>query len=93
VTIFNENSDVERMFEHARYVLKGGEVVVEEGDIRKVVDGRELIVRPSCDESITEYMRPLFEEYYTISFDNYPVEMHRVDDADIQNCGPDADTA
>ncbi len=58
------------MFAHPRYVLKGGEVIVEEGDIRKTIDGREFIVRPAYDESIEEYLRPLFEQYYTISFAN-----------------------
>jgi formylmethanofuran dehydrogenase subunit A len=87
VTIYNENPDRELMFQHPRYVLKGGEVVVEEGDIRKVVDGREFVVRPSYDENIEEYLRPLFEQYYTMSFDNYPVEMHRVEGADIRECG------
>jgi formylmethanofuran dehydrogenase subunit A len=87
VTIYNENPDRELMFQHPRYVLKGGEVVVEEGDIRKVVDGREFVVHPSYDENIEEYLRPLFEQYYTMSFDNYPVEMHRVEGADIRECG------
>ena len=36
---------------------------------------------------IEEYLRPLFEQHYTISFDNYPVEMHRVEGADIRECG------
>ena len=39
------------------------------------------------DEKIKEYMRPLFEQYYTMSFDNYPVEMERVEGADIRECG------
>ncbi len=87
VTIYNEDADRQRMFEHPRYVLKGGEVVVEEGDIRKVVDGREHVVRPSHDENIREYLRPLFEQYYTMSFENYPVEMERIEGAEIRDCG------
>ncbi|MBI4586979.1 MAG: formylmethanofuran dehydrogenase subunit A [Planctomycetes bacterium] len=87
VAIYNENPDRELMFRYPRYVLKGGQVVVEEGAIRKVVDGREFIVHPSFDENIEEYLRPLFEQYYTMSFDNYPVEMHRVEGADIRECG------
>jgi formylmethanofuran dehydrogenase subunit A len=87
VTIYNEDSDRERMFQHPRYVLKGGVVVVEEGDIRKVVDGREFIVHPSYDENVEEYLRPLFEQYYTITFDNYAVEEERVEGADIRELG------
>jgi formylmethanofuran dehydrogenase subunit A len=83
VTIFDENPGDDLMFRHPRYVIKGGEIVVEEGDICKVVDGREFVVRPACDESIEDYLRPLFERYYTMSFDNYPVEAHRVATAEI----------
>jgi formylmethanofuran dehydrogenase subunit A len=87
VTIFNENPDRELMFQHPRYVLKGGEVVVEEGEIRKVVDGREFIIHPSYDAGVEEYLRPLFEQYYTVEFDNYAVEKERVEGADIRELG------
>ncbi len=86
VTIFNNDADTERMFSYPRYVLKGGEVVVEEGDIRKMVDGKEFVVHPSYDENIEDYLRPLFEQHYTISFDNYPVEMERIKGAAIHEC-------
>ena len=62
-------------------------MVIEEGDIRKMVDGRESIVRPTFDKDIEEYLRPLFEQYYTMSFENYPVEMERLAGADIRECG------
>ena len=47
----------------------------------------KFIVRPSYDENIVEYLRPLFEQYYTMSFDNYPVEMERLEGANIRECG------
>ena len=34
------------MFRYPRYVIKGGEIVVEEGEIRNVSDGREFVVQP-----------------------------------------------
>src|SRR3954468_11782804 len=40
IAIFNEAKDVARMFAYPRYVLKGGEVVIEEGEIRKSVEGK-----------------------------------------------------
>ena len=63
------------------------QVIVEEGDVRKMVDGREYIVQPKFDEGVSEYLRPLFEQYYTLCFDNYPVELERVEGADIRECG------
>src|SRR4029077_9181702 len=78
VSIYNENPDGVLMFRYPRYVIKSGEIVVEEGDIRQMNEGREFVVRPSFDEKIEEFLRPWFQQYYTMSFDNYPVEMERV---------------
>jgi formylmethanofuran dehydrogenase subunit A len=81
VAIYNESRDVANMFAYPRYVLKGGEVVIEEGEIRKVVEGRQFVVRPTYEAKIEDYLRPLFQQYYTMSFDNYPVEMERIQGA------------
>jgi formylmethanofuran dehydrogenase subunit A len=86
VTIYNQNPDGEMMFRYPRYVIKGGEVVVEEGHIRKVVEGREFIIKPPADEKIEAYLRPLFQQVYTMSFDNYPVEMERIEHPEIREC-------
>jgi formylmethanofuran dehydrogenase subunit A len=86
VAIYHENPDGVLMFRYPRYVIKGGEIVVEEGDIRNVHMGREFIVRPTFDEQIAEYLRPLFQQYYTMSFENYPVEMERIERPEVHEC-------
>jgi formylmethanofuran dehydrogenase subunit A len=86
IAIFNEDEDRGRMFAYPRYVLKRGEVVIEEGEIRKSVDGKGLLVQPTFDEKIEGFIRPLFEQYYTMSFDNYPVELERVEHAEVRPC-------
>ncbi|MCI0381135.1 MAG: formylmethanofuran dehydrogenase subunit A [Gemmataceae bacterium] len=86
VTIYNENPDGELMFRYPRYVIKAGEVVVEEGDIRAGHDGREFVVKPAFDEKIEEFLRPVFQQYYTMSFDNYPVELERIHRLEIAAC-------
>ena len=74
------------MFAYPRYVIKGGEVVIEEGEIRNVVEGKGLLVRPAYDAKVEDYIRPLFQQYYTMSFDNYPVEMERLERPDVRPC-------
>ena len=86
VAIYNENPDGVLMFRYPRYVIKGGEIVVEEGDIRHVMDGCEFISKPIFDSQIEDYLRPLFQQYYTMSFDNYPVELHRIERHEIREC-------
>lgn len=85
VTLYNYNSEPGIMFQHPRYVIKGGVVVVEDGDIRQIVDGREFIVKPAFDEGIETYLRPVFQSQYTMSFDNYPVELDKVHGAEVQD--------
>ncbi|HMC90688.1 MAG TPA: formylmethanofuran dehydrogenase subunit A, partial [Gemmataceae bacterium] len=86
VAVYNENPDGVLMFRYPRYVIKSGEIVVQEGDLRTVIEGREFIARPTYDERIEDYLRPLFQQYYTMSFDNYPVEMERIERPEIVAC-------
>src|SRR5688572_13168328 len=84
VTIYpSKPSDDGPLFSYPRYVLKTGEIVVEEGEIRAVSEGREFIIRTAYDEQIEEYIRPLFQKVYTMSFENYPVEIERVRGAEV----------
>jgi formylmethanofuran dehydrogenase subunit A len=84
VTIYNQNPDGEHMFRYPRYAIKGGEIVVQEGDIHQRMTGREFVVQPTFDAKIEDFIRPLFQQSYTMSFDNYPVELHRVEGAEVQ---------
>ena len=86
LVIYNLSDDIEQMFGHPRYVIKGGEIVVEEGDIRATPDGREYIIKPSFDPDTDEFLKPVFEDRYCMSFENYPVEMERIAQADIRDC-------
>jgi formylmethanofuran dehydrogenase subunit A len=86
IAIYNEKPDGELVFRYPRYVIKAGEVVVEEGEIRNVNEGREFVIRPAYDGAIEDYLRPLFQQYYTMSFENYPVELERLERADIRPC-------
>jgi formylmethanofuran dehydrogenase subunit A len=87
VTIYSEKPDAEGvLFSYPRYVLKGGKVVVEEGEVRAISEGREFIVHPDFDPQIEEVIRPQFQNVYTISFENYPTEMSRLHHPEIVPC-------
>jgi formylmethanofuran dehydrogenase subunit A len=74
VTIYHDRpDDREEMFATPRYVIKGGELVVEEGDLRRVDDGRLLSSSAPFDADIDRVLKPLFADRYTVSFDHYPV--------------------
>jgi formylmethanofuran dehydrogenase subunit A len=83
VTIYPEKPYDGVLFSYPRYVIKAGEVVVEEGEVRAASEGREFIVRPAFDEQIEGYLKPLFQKVYTMSFENYPVDLERLRHPDI----------
>jgi formylmethanofuran dehydrogenase subunit A len=74
VTVYAKDTDIARMFAAPRYVIKGGVVVVEEGQLRRAPVGRRLHVRPGYDESLLPDLRRYFEDHSTVSFQNYPVQ-------------------
>jgi formylmethanofuran dehydrogenase subunit A len=74
VTVYARNPDIAAMFATPRYVVKGGALMVEEGQLRRAPAGRRLHVRPGYDEAVLPDLRRHFEAYSTISFENYPVQ-------------------
>src|SRR5207247_1297583 len=66
VALYHQNPDGDFMFRYPRYVIKGGEVVVEEGDIHQRMEGREFITQPFYDPKIEDFLKPLFQQYYTM---------------------------
>jgi formylmethanofuran dehydrogenase subunit A len=73
VTIYHDRADREEMFATPRYVIKGGEVVVEEGDLHRVDDGMLLSSRAAFDPEVSRVLEPLFGDRYTVAFEHYPV--------------------
>ncbi len=74
VTIYTPGPDIKLMFELPRYVIKAGEVVVEQGDVRATPFAPALHASPAYDDSLLGDLKPWFEEHYTIAFANYPVD-------------------
>ena len=73
VTIYHDRADREEMFATPRYVIKGGEVVVEEGDLRRSEDGLLLSSHAAFDPEVNRVLAPLFGDRYTVAFEHYPV--------------------
>jgi formylmethanofuran dehydrogenase subunit A len=74
VTVYSRDSDIARMFATPRYVLKGGSLLVEEGQLRRAPAGRRLRLAPGYDDAVLPDLRRYFEAYSTVSFANYPVQ-------------------
>ena len=73
ITIYTRDADIGRMFSTPRYVVKGGRLIVEEGQLRRAPPGRRLRLAPGYDDAVVRDVRKHFEAYSSVSFDNYPV--------------------
>jgi formylmethanofuran dehydrogenase subunit A len=73
VTVYVRDADAAKMFATPRYVVKGGALVVEEGQLRRAPRGRRLHVRPGYDAGVERPLRDFFDQYATVAFGNYPV--------------------
>ena len=83
VTVYAPGPDAAQTFATPRYVVKGGVLVVEEGQLRRAPSGRRLHVRPDYDAAVTTGVKAFFDRYATVSFENYPVGALR--DAPVPN--------
>jgi formylmethanofuran dehydrogenase subunit A len=74
LVIYTPGSDRRAMFELPRLVIKSGEILVEQGEIRREVFGRTLRAGTTFDAGVLPDVRKWFEAYSTIQFANYPVD-------------------
>ncbi len=73
ITIYDDHEDKERMFNAPRYVIKDGRIIIEDFEFRTDHEGRVLHVAPQYDPAIEQSLRPFFDDYYSIRFENYAV--------------------
>jgi formylmethanofuran dehydrogenase subunit A len=73
ITIYEEHEDKEEMFSAPRYVIKDGNIIIEDGEFRMDYEGRLFHVQPEYDARIENVIQPFFEDYYSIEYANYPV--------------------
>jgi len=67
---------IRRAFKNAAYTIKDGEIVARAGRIIKSVDGRTFWVKIRAPPSLLEIepeLQNVFEEYYTVKYQNYTV--------------------
>ncbi|MFO0914019.1 MAG: formylmethanofuran dehydrogenase subunit A [Pirellulales bacterium] len=89
ITIYTPHENKERMFELPRYVIKSGQVLVEEGDLRADHLGKTLYVAPDYDLEFESQIADWFEQYYSIRFRNYPVGDDYLHASEQIRCGLD----
>lgn len=66
---------VRKAFRRAAYTVKGGKIVVKNGEVVKHEDGATVWLDMQLSEpaEVTCDMKRRFKEYWTVEFENYPV--------------------
>lgn len=79
----NPSSDymlIERAFQRAAYTIKGGDVVVKDGEVVAHKFGATMWVDVKlcepCEIEVDRDMQRRFKEYWTVEYENYPVTDH-----------------
>jgi formylmethanofuran dehydrogenase subunit A len=69
---------IQKAFLNTKYTIKGGEVVVKDGEVVATPDGKTYFVTPECDDTLTDEMmvklKDKFDHYYSVTYNNYAVQ-------------------
>lgn len=83
VTIYTPADDKEAMFSLPRVVVKAGEVIVDQGDLRGAPIGKTLHVAPEYDRDAERDIQTWFEQFYSIRWRNYPVDASYLHESEV----------
>lgn len=75
VTIYSQQENIREMFALPRLVIKAGEIILNDGEIRGDRHGGTYFTAPALDEDALPDIRQWIQRYYTIEFENFPVDM------------------
>ncbi len=87
ITLYAPHENKQTMFELPRFVIKSGEVLIDDGELRATPHGRTLHVAPQYDRQIETDLAQWFEQYYSLQLRNYPVSDEYVPEAVEVECG------
>jgi formylmethanofuran dehydrogenase subunit A len=73
ITLYSPHADKQQMFEMPKYVIKAGELLIDDGELRSSPQGKTLHVAPPYDLARLPHIEDWFDEFYSIRFRNYPV--------------------
>jgi formylmethanofuran dehydrogenase subunit A len=78
ITVYTDHPDREKMFSKPDYVFKDGELVVKDGEVVKVTWGHTHTVKPEFDRGIEKDLKQYFDQYHTMSMENFKVSSDEI---------------
>ena len=78
VTVYSRNDDPETMFRFPRYVFRRGRMIIDDGEIRAVTDGRTVMTQTEKNPDVEPLIEDWFDRNSSIQFANFPMDNHDV---------------
>jgi formylmethanofuran dehydrogenase subunit A len=73
ITVYDDHSNRERMFERPAYVFKNGKLVVRNGEICAVTHGATHAIHPEYDRGIEKSLKNYFDRYCSVKMENFAI--------------------
>jgi formylmethanofuran dehydrogenase subunit A len=89
ITLYNTDANWAAMFSMPRMVIKGGEVLVDDGEIRGAVVGKTIHTAVEYDSEVLEGLPDWFSDRYTMEFANFALRDDEVEHAVAIPAGED----
>jgi len=83
LTIYLPDADYQKMFAMPKYVLKGGELVIEDFELRSTPMGKTWCVRPLEGESSDPAFENWLGKHYTLQPENIRVEPEEIHNLEV----------
>ena len=74
ITVYTEDANKEKMFSVPRYVIKDGQIAVEDFEIRNVVHGKTLMTHRDFDNDAKVEIEKWFSQQYSVATESYGIE-------------------
>ena len=84
ITVYNEEKDKEEMFEKPFMVIKDGKVIVKNGKIQKVFNGKFYIAETDFDPGIEKEINYYFDKYMGRKMNSFKIQNQELWDYGIE---------
>ena len=84
ITVYNDKKDKEEMFDNPFMVFKDGNLIVKNGKIQKVFNGKFYTVETDFDKSIEKEISPYFQKYIGRGMESFKIQNQELWDYEIE---------
>ena len=83
-TLMKNSEKIEKQLLNSKYTIKDGKILVKDSKIIKLVNSRHVWCNieglHEREEKLIKRIKPEFNKYYTIKYENYPVPDHYLEE-------------